>query len=383
MLVDVGMVPLPPDVARLAFILGIGLSVWLYDRWHLSCGSIITPAYLALHFDSPQALGVTLLTAALTYGVVYIAMPRFVVMTGKTRFLALMPVAILVSMALHTGPGGQGTAGTSVASDVLVGIGFIVPGLLAHDVATQGARNTAFSVSSLTVGLAIVTYALAGVALTPAHRETAELFAFEASWLPLAVLLSVLASVALSDRYGVRAGGFVGAAYIAMLSTSPFELITLAVIAWLTHAIVVRGLMPRAIVFGRRKFAAMLLVAATLSWIWTLVRGSIVGLPPDPLGYGAFALVSMTLPGLLANDAERVGGRRMALGLVLATTFTLSGVLFARSLRSGDDAFFVALCGSVLVAASLSLLTSARWMRESPLIDQTTPPSQNPSVRTS
>ncbi|MEM9166503.1 MAG: poly-gamma-glutamate biosynthesis protein PgsC/CapC [Planctomycetota bacterium] len=353
MFADESLAVQSPDIARLTFLLGIGVAVWLYDRWHLTCGSIVTPAYLALNFNDLGALAVTILTSVATYGVVYGVIPRFIVLTGPTRFLMLMPVAILVSMTLHAGVGGTG----SLSGDVFIGIGFIVPGLLAHDVATQGFRTTASTVLALSVGLAAIAQLVTGTAWVGTATSEDVRLAFDISSLPLAALLSVMASVVLSDRHGVRAGGFIGAAYLAMLSSTPFEVVSVLAVSWMTHTAVVRWVMPRAIVFGRRKFAAMLLTAGVLSWVWLLLRAAVPGIPPDPLANSGFALISMTIPGLLANDAERGGSRQLSLGLVLAVTFTLSGTWLAEALHSGSDAISVALNAAVFSAASIGIIT--------------------------
>jgi hypothetical protein len=88
-------------------------------------------------------------------------------------------------------------------------------------------------------------------------------------------------------------------------------------VAATTYLIVARGLGARLLLFGRRKVAMMMLVAATIAWAGeALVVGASGGLYHPWQGFNAITLM---IPGLLANDAERQGPERTVWGVVLAT----------------------------------------------------------------
>ena len=91
--------------------------------------------------------------------------------------------------------------------------------------------------------------------------------AIDTAWLPFAVLLSAAAAWGVATNYGMRCGGFVGAAFIGMFMGDPWQVLVAGTIAAATYLIVTRLLMNHMILFGRRKFSAMLLVASSLSWV--------------------------------------------------------------------------------------------------------------------
>ena len=160
--------------------------------------------------------------------------------------------------------------------------------------------------------------------------------AIDTAWLPFAVLLSAAAAWGVATNYGMRCGGFVGAAFIAMFMGDPWQVIVAGAIAATTYLIVTRLLMNHMILFGRRKFSAMLLVASSLSWVLLWSGREFFG--PEVqhhLDLGSLALTPLFLPGLIANDAQRTSPRKVVLGLAMASTFVLSWTWWAQSLFEG------------------------------------------------
>jgi hypothetical protein len=141
------------------------------------------------------------------------------------------------------------------------------------------------------------------------------------------MFVSAMASIALVYRWNTHAGGFVGAAYVGLFVTQPLELLQIAILSLATYMIITRLLAPRMILFGRRKFALTLLVASILTWAALLLRDHLSGAATLALS-SPFALIHLTLTGLFANDFERVGIRRVAVGTSLAVAFTLSTTLW-------------------------------------------------------
>lgn len=273
-------------------------------------------------------------------------------MEGRDKFLILIPISIALQMVAHQFGGRWADAW---ASDILlVSIGYVIPGLLAHDIATQGVRNTLLSVSGLGLVIGVAACMVAYVAPAPAvagAQLVDAALSFEIQWLHFAMLFSVVASIALVYNHGLRAGGFVGAAYVALFATRPVELLYIVVLSLATYVIVTRWLMPRMIIFGRRKFAAMMLVAALLSWGTLLVREQVSGFAGLPFASSTFALISLTLTGLFANDMERAGIWRVAQGTVLSVLFTLSATLLVvQGNENGDPAVMLPL--SLLAAVT-------------------------------
>ena len=119
------------------------------------------------------------------------------------------------------------------------------------------------------------------------------------------------------SKIGLRSGGFITAAYIAFMLPRWWDLLYVLVTAGLTWLIVVKLIMPRLLLFGRRKLSVMVLFGALIGWTIELVARYVT----DGLWEPARGLTVMTvmLPALLANDAHRQGWEKTAWGTTLAT----------------------------------------------------------------
>ena len=224
---------------------------------------------------------------------------------------------------------------------MFVGVGYVVPALIAHDMGRQGVRadRQVGDVRGDNGGDA--DRPRAGVRL-PGVNDLAPLAGFgdmsiDTAWLPFAVLLSAAAAWGVATNYGMRSGGFVGAAFIAMFMGDPWQVI----VAGRDRGSFVpdrdvRLLMNHMILFGRRKFSSMLLVASSLSWVLLWSGREFFG--PEVqrhLDLGSLALTPLFLPGLIANDVQRTSPRKVVLGVAMASTFVLSWTWWAQSLFEG------------------------------------------------
>ena len=91
-----------------------------------------------------------------------------------------------------------------------------------------------------------------------------------------------------------------------------------------TYLIVTRLLMPWMILFGRRKFATMLLIAAILSWTLMWLGSALFGFEINHyMSLGSIALTPLFLPGLLANDMHRASPLRVVGGVSLGASFVI------------------------------------------------------------
>jgi gamma-polyglutamate biosynthesis protein CapC len=123
-------------VLTAALIIGIVVSLVLTEAVGLTAGGIIVPGYVALLLDRPTALVGFLLVAVASYGIVR-ALAMVLMLYGTRRFA----VAVLTGLAL--------TIGLQWASPLFVspyvewvGLGLIVPGLLANQFDRQGVLPT-------------------------------------------------------------------------------------------------------------------------------------------------------------------------------------------------------------------------------------------------
>ena len=119
-----------------SLIIGVVVSLLLTELVGLSPGGIIVPGYVALLLDRPAALLGFLLVAGLSYGIV-LALSTRLMLYGSRRFA----VALLTGLALSAGA--QWAVPPFVPAYVeWVGLGYIVPGLLAHQFDRQGVLPT-------------------------------------------------------------------------------------------------------------------------------------------------------------------------------------------------------------------------------------------------
>jgi poly-gamma-glutamate biosynthesis protein PgsC/CapC len=122
-------------VLTAALIVGIVVSLALTELVGLSAGGIIVPGYVALLLDRPSALMGFLLVAAASYGIVR-ALGTVLMLYGNRRFA----IAVLTGLTLSVGA--QWASPLLAPFPVEVGLGLIVPGLLAHQFDRQGVLPT-------------------------------------------------------------------------------------------------------------------------------------------------------------------------------------------------------------------------------------------------
>ncbi|WP_197435217.1 poly-gamma-glutamate biosynthesis protein PgsC/CapC [Nitratireductor arenosus] len=124
--------------------LGIAVSLALFQLTGLSAGGVIAPGYLALVLDRPGMLATIALAAFATWGLL-LALSRVLFLYGTRRF----GVAILLALVLTTGiqalRGGLGPIALEWG-----GLGFIVPGLIAHQMDRQGPVRTLLMIAIAT-----------------------------------------------------------------------------------------------------------------------------------------------------------------------------------------------------------------------------------------
>ncbi len=323
-------------MVRFAFIFGVAVSMLLYEKRHLTTGSIVVPGYIATFFIYPFIIVATFANALMTYWLVNRLLRRWFLLYGRTKITVLAMISIGIQTAmLKLTPSGPWLWESDFK--LIVGVGYVVPALIAHDMGRQGIAKTTKSVllASSIVGVPIV---LALAFNVPGVNDLAPLTGFgdmalDAAWLPVAVLLSASAAWGVANNYGLRSGGFVGAAFVGMLLGDPWQLVIAVTIAAITYVLVTRVFMKNMILFGRRKFSAMLLTASSISWalMWTGAEFFGPGVQ-EHLDIGSLALTPLFIPGLLANDAQRTSPTRVLIGVSLAASFVLATTWWVQSM---------------------------------------------------
>jgi poly-gamma-glutamate biosynthesis protein PgsC/CapC len=137
----------------LTLMIGIAVSLALFELTGIVAGAIIAPGYIALLLDQPNALLGVLVAVIGTHAIVSLIAPALFLY--GTRRLA---VTILVGTVLATG---LGYLRGELVSEILLwaGLGYIVPGLIAHQWYRQGFLATALGLliaAPLTRALALL-----------------------------------------------------------------------------------------------------------------------------------------------------------------------------------------------------------------------------------
>ena len=332
------------DAVRLAFVFGVVVSMLFYQRTQLTTGSIVVPGYTGLFLFLPVTIAATFANALVTYWLVNKVIRRRWVLYGRDRFAVQAVISIaLQAVMLKLSPSMPWLWEADIP--ILVGVGYVVPALIAHDMGRQGIKKTVKAV--LGSGLVVALFMLVALFTLWDVRATSQLVGFEVlsfapHWIPVAVLASALTAWALQKNFNLRAGGFIGVAYLAALSKSPVQTLFLFAVAIVSWFVVTRFLMKHMILFGRRKFATMMVLASTLSWVFLYAGTLILGFEVE--AYQTMASVALTpifVPGLLANDMERAGPIKVSVGavsgvfFVLPTTLSLEAWFDRGTLRPG------------------------------------------------
>ena len=347
------------EPVRLAFVLGILASMLYYERREVTTGSIVVPGYIALFLPVPTVLLTTFANAFLSHWLVHRQLSKRVFLYGRTRFMVLAVTSMAIQgVLLQISPHGSWLWEADIP--LWVGIGYVVPALIAHDMDRQGMGNTVRAV--LTTGTLVAVPVMLALFWLPQDTEaTTPLSNFDAvllppEWMPYAVLLSAAAAWALLHNHGLRQGGFIGAAYVGMLWASPAQVLFIFAIATMTWVIVTRLLMPSMILFGRRKFASMLVIAGLLSWVGLWFGVQLFGV--NSAAYATIASIPLTpvfVPGLLANDMERSSLPRVVVGTAVGAVFVIPSTLLTIALVGGSGGTSLAVY-AVLAAISGSFI---------------------------
>jgi poly-gamma-glutamate biosynthesis protein PgsC/CapC len=119
-----------------ALAIGSALSLGLLHLTGLSAGGIVTPGYLALVLDKPRDLAIIVLAAIAAWTIVRL-IGDWLMLYGARRFGVTVLIGLCLSLA-----GNLAAQRSLVLAGDWTGLGYIVPGLLAHQLDRQGFFTT-------------------------------------------------------------------------------------------------------------------------------------------------------------------------------------------------------------------------------------------------
>lgn len=133
----------------------------------------------------------------------------------------------------------------------------------------------------------------------------------------IALVLGVTLSLLFTEKTGVLPAGLIVPGYLALVFDQPITILMIFLISILTYVIVVYGISKVVILYGRRKFTAMLITGIVIKVAFDYF------FPILPFEVFELRGIGIIVPGLIANTMQKQG-----LPLTVGTTVLLSGVTF-------------------------------------------------------
>src|SRR4051812_45220523 len=133
----------------------------------------------------------------------------------------------------------------------------------------------------------------------------------------VALTLGVILSLIFSEKTGIIPAGLVVPGYLGLIFDQPVFIMMVLLISLLTYLIVTYGISKFVILYGKRKFATMLVVGISLKLIFDYFY------PLMPFEIYEFPGIGVIVPGLIANTIQKQG-----LVVTLGSTLLISGATF-------------------------------------------------------
>jgi len=137
----------------------------------------------------------------------------------------------------------------------------------------------------------------------------------------ISLIIGVVLSLLFAEKVGVVPAGLIVPGYLALIFDQPVFILTVLLISFATYLIVTQIIARFTILYGRRKFAAMLMVGIALKL--ALDAAAPITFPFVPLEVEEFRGIGVVVPGLIANTIQKQG-----LVFTVGSTLLLSGLTF-------------------------------------------------------
>jgi gamma-polyglutamate biosynthesis protein CapC len=133
-----------------ALFIGLVVGFIYYEITGLSPGGVVAPGYIALYLGQPGKIGMTILIALAVRALVAAA-SKYFILYGRRKLLLALLLGFCCKMAIELWIQPAPWIGLDLQS-----IGYIIPGLIAHELSRQ---RTLATLASLAV-VSVVVYAI-------------------------------------------------------------------------------------------------------------------------------------------------------------------------------------------------------------------------------
>ena len=141
--------------------------------------------------------------------------------------------------------------------------------------------------------------------------------AFDDQTTRIAIVVGIVISMLWYERRNLSPGGVIVPGLVALfVVTRPLMIIYTLMVALIT-SLTVKKLSDHVILFGRRRFGALMLLSFAFAWVLEVVTGSLAGLQAE------WQVIGFIIPGLIANEMERQGHFETLYTLATISTVTL------------------------------------------------------------
>ena len=147
-----------PGIELLTVSIGLGLAASLLygELFGLAAGGMVVAGYMALYADKPIDVGLTLLAALLTFGILK-GLSQIAIIYGRRRTALTILIGYLVGLGFRLWLDSQVTPFGEGAI-----IGFIIPGLIAIWYQRQGVLETTLSLVTAAILVRMVLVVMLG-----------------------------------------------------------------------------------------------------------------------------------------------------------------------------------------------------------------------------
>ncbi len=133
-----------------ALFIGLVVGFLFYELAGYSPGGVVAPGYLALFIAEPGRIAVTVLLSCVVWGLLHV-LSGYLILYGRRRLL----LALLLGFSATIGVEWWIQPLGGIAMDVQ-SIGYIIPGLIAHEMVRQKVLPTLASLGIVTVLVAMI-----------------------------------------------------------------------------------------------------------------------------------------------------------------------------------------------------------------------------------
>lgn len=116
--------------------LGLFYGFIFFEITGIVAGGLVTPGYFALYFDTPTLIAESIFFAIVTFIIIRI-ISMISVLYGRRKFI----ISVLIAFSLQWSTG-TFIWGAELAETRIDSLGYIIPGLIAHEMERQGIGKT-------------------------------------------------------------------------------------------------------------------------------------------------------------------------------------------------------------------------------------------------